>query len=245
MFGDDLESQVLLNIGEARTPDGKAFWEAYIVQISFSLVLTCHIPFIFTSGKEGILIIIDEFDRKSISNALWHKLQGNGTFAEETKGTLPPNPELAIPGDNMTYTEVARQTKTVKESEVGPSETRPSMKSIALLDGVPAEDANRMAYKDMNPIYYVTGSMAFYFIIVIGAIMIPDVSVVFDFVSAFAVSAIGFFFPAVLYPMAVKKYNVTRTWKVKRNLCLSNLFLVLGFINFCLGLFVAFYDVLS
>ena len=74
MFGEELETQVLINIGTARTTDGKAFWEAYIVQISFSIVLLCHIPFIFTSGKEGLLIIIDELMRKSISNALWHKL---------------------------------------------------------------------------------------------------------------------------------------------------------------------------
>ena len=74
MFGTELKTQVLLNIGDAKTPDGKAFWEAYIVQISFSVVLLCHIPFIFTSGKEGLLIIIDEILRKSISNALWHKL---------------------------------------------------------------------------------------------------------------------------------------------------------------------------
>ena len=85
MFGTGLETQVLLNIGRARTiTDDKPFWEAYIVQISFSVVLLCHIPFIFTSGKEGLLIIIDELLRKSISNALWHKLQGNAHFNRMT-----------------------------------------------------------------------------------------------------------------------------------------------------------------
>ena len=87
MFGNELESSVLLNIGKARTNEGdKPFWEAYIVQISFSIVLMCHIPFIFVSGKEGLLIIIDELDRKSISNALWHKLQGNQHFSRMTGG---------------------------------------------------------------------------------------------------------------------------------------------------------------
>lgn len=79
MFGNTLQSSVLLNIGEAKYDGGtdKHFWEAYICQISFMCVLMCHIPFIFFSGKEALLITIDEISRKSISNALWHKLQGN------------------------------------------------------------------------------------------------------------------------------------------------------------------------
>lgn len=83
MFGSSLESSVLLNIGAARHNDdpSKGFWEAYICQISFMLVLMCHIPFVFFSGKEAVLIIIDELQRRSISNALWHKLQGNTHFS--------------------------------------------------------------------------------------------------------------------------------------------------------------------
>ena len=74
MFGDDLKSSVLLNIGSAKTDNDSYFWEAIIVQISFMIVLVCHIPFIFFSGKEALCIMIDEIQRKSISSALWHKL---------------------------------------------------------------------------------------------------------------------------------------------------------------------------
>ena len=76
MFGANLESSVLLSIGEARygANDDKIFWEAYICQVSFMLVIMCHIPFIFFSAKEALLITVDEWKRQSISNALWHKL---------------------------------------------------------------------------------------------------------------------------------------------------------------------------
>lgn len=76
MFGHSLTSSVLENIGTARHYDDptKSFWEAKICQLSFMLVLMCHVPFVFFSGKEALLIMIDEMMRNSISNALWHKL---------------------------------------------------------------------------------------------------------------------------------------------------------------------------
>ena len=80
MFGEATDAMFLNNIGAARTTDGGAFWEAIIVQISFAIVLLAHTPFIFCSGKEGLLIVIDEVMRRSISNALWHKLQNNDYF---------------------------------------------------------------------------------------------------------------------------------------------------------------------
>ena len=60
MFGDKIEASVLLNIGDEEKVQGRKFWESYVLQVSFSIVLICHIPFIFFSGKEGLLIIIDE-----------------------------------------------------------------------------------------------------------------------------------------------------------------------------------------
>lgn len=67
------------------------------------ILLACHIPFIFFAGKEGLLITLDELDRKSISNALFHKLYATNTaFANDNLDTVPPNPNLPMPGSDDT-----------------------------------------------------------------------------------------------------------------------------------------------
>jgi hypothetical protein len=51
-----------------------------------------------------MLIIIDELDRKSISNALWHKLYATNTkFESENLDKLPPAPTLPVPGEVIPF----------------------------------------------------------------------------------------------------------------------------------------------
>ena len=66
----------------------------------------------------------------------------------------------------------------------------------------------RTSYKTMKTSCYLIGTLTYYIIIVIGSITIPGIDIVFDFVGAIAITAIAFFFPAFLYPLAVKKFNV-------------------------------------
>ena len=100
MFGDNISAVLLTDIGTAETPNGFAYWESYFIQIAFMILLACHMPFIFFAGKEGMLIIVDETARKSISNALWHKLYATGNqFEAENRDSLPPAPELPAPGE--------------------------------------------------------------------------------------------------------------------------------------------------
>ena len=68
VFGTGVSTSVMDNIDEETS------WSSYIIRISFMVVLACHIPYIFFSGKESMLLIIDEIRRKSMSYALDHTL---------------------------------------------------------------------------------------------------------------------------------------------------------------------------
>jgi hypothetical protein len=69
MFGSLISSNVLDNVGN----EG-ATWAALVLRFAFLLVIGCHIPYIFFSGKESLLIMIDEVTRQTISRSLENKL---------------------------------------------------------------------------------------------------------------------------------------------------------------------------
>ena len=57
-----------------KSPGAKVYPENYVMQFLFLIILACHIPYLFFSGKEALLILIDECMRKSISLTLSKKL---------------------------------------------------------------------------------------------------------------------------------------------------------------------------
>ena len=61
VFGTGISSSVMDNI------DIETTWSSYVIRLSFMVVLACHIPYIFFSGKESLLLCVDEIRRRSMS----------------------------------------------------------------------------------------------------------------------------------------------------------------------------------
>ena len=132
-----------------------------MLRFVFLMVLGCHIPFIFFTGKEATLIIIDEWDRSSISSALDAKI------IEE--------PSLMVNNEDID------EGKQVKRRQ-------------------------SLAYKEMNMKYYYVSTILLFYLEILGAIFLNDIGLIFEFISAIAISCIAFLFPGVFYLMAERKY---------------------------------------
>ena len=68
-FGTSIKPSVLLNYGDLTDLFGQPLFVTYVIQVSFIVVLICHIPFIFYAGKEGALMITTEKLHRTVSNA--------------------------------------------------------------------------------------------------------------------------------------------------------------------------------
>jgi hypothetical protein len=70
----------------------------------------------------------------------------------------------------------------------------------------------------MKNLYYYGATITYYYIIVLGAILIPSVDIIFEFVGAICGCTLGFLFPAFFYIYANNKYPENRDVKDKGKL---------------------------
>jgi len=70
----------------------------------------------------------------------------------------------------------------------------------------------------MKSLYYYGATITYYYIIVLGAILIKDVDIIFEFVGAICGCTLGFLFPAFFYIYANNKYPENREVKDKGKL---------------------------
>lgn len=80
--------------------------------------------------------------------------------------------------------------------------------------------------------YYLIGTLGFYAIIIVGAIVIQNVTTIFDFAAAFAITATAFIFPGLFYLKGIKRFGGSS----KKFIRMSYLYLALGAVNCIVGL---------
>ena len=93
-----------------------------------------------------------------------------------------------------------------------------------------------MATKEMSTTLYVGITIIFYGVIVFLAMVLKDISSVFDFVSAYSVSSLAFFIPAFFFRSAVKKFEIEHTRTIHNRLRTANILIPIGILNAVLGI---------
>lgn len=72
---------------------------SFVLRVIFLVVLACHVPFIFFTGKESTLIIVDELMRESISKALAHNVEAEAYGRTESTQELFVGGGIVIEGE--------------------------------------------------------------------------------------------------------------------------------------------------
>ena len=141
-----------------------------------------------------------------------------------------------MPGDNnkLTYQSIVIRASETNERPEAIRKSR--MHSQAVMSRMSAAVAQHLATKEMSYVMYLVCSIGFYALIVFLAMVLKDISSIFDFVSAYSISSLAFFIPAFFYRSAVKKFNVPMTREVQNRLRTACILIPIGCLNAVLGI---------
>lgn len=105
-----------------------------------------------------------------------------------------------------------------------------------------------MAYKEMNYTIYLGVTLALFWGEVICSLLVTDIGLIFEFVSAFSLSAIAFIFPGYFYLVAERKFATNLQIlenKEKWMKCKAWFFIITGILAATLQLTATFLEIAS
>ena len=101
----------------------------------------------------------------------------------------------------------------------------------------------------MKASYYYFSTVLLFVLEATCAILINDVTTVFDFLAAIAVTCLGFFFPAVFYIWAEKRFGLNSNQIPKNTLsyrrCMAYAHLLIGILAFLVCMFSNIYSIVK
>ena len=110
-FGDSLTSNVLDEVDEE-----KGAVISYIIRVSFLLVLACHIPYIFFTGKEStIIVVVETFDGTMSAALETLKVQEDMGSVLATASSIKSS-MLGVPSTHSTSSIVPTPKNKIKNS---------------------------------------------------------------------------------------------------------------------------------
>lgn len=227
-FGSIINQNVLHNMAAE-----KEHWESYLLRFVFLVVLICHVPFIFFVSKESMLIIIDEYQRKTISKALTVKIReydGMHLRTQTNADSLGENDII----NNISDLKISKMKihSVGMHSMMNPKE--PLLKNDTTLNqSCTTSKRSAMAYKEMPYWVYFTSTTLCYGILMLGSIYITDIGLIFEFISAISGSCLAFIFPGWFYLLAERKYASIAQKKKNKNIRIQSIvFVILGLFSF-------------
>ena len=201
MFGSSIQESVLINIGQPF--QGSVTIGSYVCQGLFLVILACHIPYLYYSGKESLLIIIDEIMRKSISMTLAKKLMAKNEAESSKSGN--GNTRESHFDDSKKY-EVFKKLETAYEAVDRGTRATIEGSFPEDINEITAGDANALAYKSMNYGIYAVTAAVIYCAEAYLAIVVSNIGDVFGFVGTFAGTSISYFIPTILFCVGFNKF---------------------------------------